>query len=284
MEDITEKYGSEDKSGPVIEISAKPAESQQSVPFGEAKPFRGFNFPEDNGSQSSSSAMAKSSFSIPTFPAPFPLPAAPINAYQADSRTTPKVAAFNWNVPGLNTETNSFSVPTTSSARPDIYIGAAHNLSSGGFGQTAPAPSGASGQDGDDDEGEPIMETEKAIRDEDDKDDIVCDCRCRLLRYDTGKGDKGEAEWTDMGIGAFIVTQCKETGKKRMLVRNSVGAIMFNAAFYKGMSIGRRGNNMLSFGAVVDESGVLRKFLLKLSVTEIETVLKALLAAIDSEV
>lgn len=127
------------------------------------------------------------------------------------------------------------------------------------------------------------MEAEKVLRNEDDKDDIICDCPCKLLRHDDGKGEKGEAEWTDVGKGTFRVTKCRDTGKKRMLVRNSVGKIIFNAAFYKGMMIGRRGNNMLSFGAVVDESGVLRKFLLKLKVTDIDIVLTAMQAAIDSQ-
>jgi hypothetical protein len=287
--DISEKYRFEEKPAPAIQNSEKsepPAGSQPLAPFVEGKTFTGFNFPKGNESQSS--------ISVPTtngnFFLGFPAPVAPINGFQTDNSATPKaVAAFNWNVPGLNTETKSFSVPTTSSAQPPFSFGggasiAASSLSSGGFGSTATAMSEPSGQDGDDDESEPIMEAEKVLRDEDDKDDIICDCPCKLLRHDSGKGEKGEAEWTDVGKGTFIVTQCRETGKKRMLVRNSVGKIMFNAAFYKGMVIGRRGNNMLSFGAVVDESGVLRKFLLKLKVTEIETVLTALLAAIDSQV
>ena len=289
MGDISEKYKSDEKTTPATQNSVKPdapSENRPSVPFSESKTFTGFNFPKGNESLSSSSATATSS----NFFSGFSAPIAPINASQAGSSTTPKpVAAFNWNVPGLNTETKSFSVPSTSSARPPFSFGggastAASSLSSGGFGATPTAASGPSGQDGDDDEGEPIMEAEKVLRDEDDKDDIICECPCKLLRHDSGKGEKGEAEWTDVGKGSFIVTKCRETGKKRMLIRNSVGKIMFNAAFYKGMAVGRRGNNMLSFGAVVDESGVLKKFLLKLKVTDIETVLAAMLAAIDSQV
>jgi hypothetical protein len=282
--DISEKYRFEEKPAPAIQNSVKPessAGSQPLAPFAEGKTFAGLNFPKGN----EQSVTATSGNFFPGFPTPVA-----INGFQTDSSATPKaVAAFNWNVPGLNAETKSFSVPTTSSARPPFSFGsststAASSLSSGGFGTTVPAPSEPSGQDEGDDEGEPIMEAEKVLRDEDDKDDIICDCPCKLLRHDNGKGEKGEAEWTDVGKGMFIVTQCRETGKRRMLIRNSVGKIMFNAGFYKGMVIGRRGNNMLSFGAVVDESGILRKFLLKLKVTEIETVLTAMLAAIGSQV
>ena len=134
--------------------------------------------------------------------------------------------------------------------------------------------------DGDEEEGEPIMEAEKALRNEDDKDDILCDCPCKLLRFDGGKGDGGKGEWTDVGKGNFRITKCPETQKQRMLVRNTVGRITFNAAFYKGMKVTRYSKVMLSFGVVIDASGPLRNFLLKLKDTDIDSVSSIMEAAI----
>ena len=89
-------------------------------------------------------------------------------------------------------------------------------------------------------------------------------------------------EWIDVGKGNFRVTKCSVTGKQRMLVRNSVGKITFNAAFYKGMNIKRFSKDKLSFGVVVDDSGLLRNFILKLKDCDIEGVLAAMQAAIGS--
>ena len=197
------------------------------------------------------------------------------------------VAAFNWNVPGLSAESKS-----TSATMPSFTFGGGNNIaaptsnaSSGGFGGfSMPVAAGSSAEvaNGDEEEGEPIMEAEKVLRNEDDKDDIICDCTCKLLRFDKDKGEDGKGEWIDVGKGNFRVTKCSVTGKQRMLVRNSVGKITFNAAFYKGMNIKRFSKDKLSFGVVVDDSGLLRNFILKLKDCDIEGVLTAMQAAIGS--
>lgn len=169
----------------------------------------------------------------------------------------------------------NFSVPAVNFGAPAVNFGApAVN-----FG-TPVSGFEAARVDGDEEEGEPILEAEKALRNEDDKDDILCDCPCKLLRFDGGKGDGGKGEWTDVGKGNFRITKCPETQKQRMLVRNTVGRITFNAAFYKGMKVTRYSKVMLSFGVVIDPSGPLRNFLLKLKDTDIDSVCSIMEAAI----
>ena len=150
---------------------------------------------------------------------------------------------------------------------------AAQSISSDGI-----TPAGGEGEE---EEGEPIMEAEKVLRNEDDKDEIICDCNCKLFRFDSGKGDAGKGEWIDVGKGVFRVTKCTESGKQRMLVRNSVGKIIFNAAFYKGMKVEQKSKGMLSFGVVTDQSGNLRNFLLKVKDVDVEVVLKSMQSAIS---
>ena len=195
---------------------------------------------------------------------------------------------FNWSVPGLSTALKSSTAPAMSFSVPSFSIpsntaisSSIHNSASEpqGFGSSAATPSTG---DADDEDGEPIMEAEKVLRNEDDKDDIICDCNCKLHRYDTGKGDDGKGEWIDVGKGIFRVTKCTESGKQRMLVRNSVGKIIFNAAFYKGMKIDKKSKGMLSFGVVTDASGGLKTFLLKVKETDVAVVYSSMQSAIAS--
>ena len=103
-----------------------------------------------------------------------------------------------------------------------------------------------------------------------------------MLFRSTGKGDDGKGEWIDVGKGIFRVTKCTESGKQRMLVRNSVGKIIFNAAFYKGMKIDKKSKGMLSFGVVTDASGGLKTFLLKVKETDVAVVYSSMQSAIAS--
>ena len=58
-----------------------------------------------------------------------------------------------------------------------------------------------------------------------------------------------------------------------MLIRNSVGKIVFNAGFYKGM---------ITFGAVVDASGVLKNFMLKVKPEDCDSVMNTIHKAVAS--
>lgn len=218
----------------------------------------------------------------------FSMPAAPLST--TDDKT-PKVAV-NWSVPGLSTEAKSSTAPfavapisfggsafPSFSAAPAVAPGGFPTGFTSGFGGGFPAAAPVADA-GDEEEGEPILEAEKILRNDADKDEIIAECNCKLHRFDTGKGDNGKGEWIDVGKGTFRVTKCTVTGKQRMLVRNSVGKIIFNAAFYKGMKVERKSPGKFSFGVVTDESGALRTFLLTVKSTDDGTIFTALQSAI----
>lgn len=203
------------------------------------------------------------------------------------------VSMMNWELPGLRSGAITTSLPSSSLPQSAFSFSGGNTITptapfggflAGGFGGSSVHMSATdvTKVNDDEEEGEPIMEAEKALRNEDDKDDILCDCPCKLLRFDSDKGDGGKGEWTDVGKGIFRVTKCPESNKQRMLVRNTVGRITFNAAFYRGMKITRYSKVMLSFGVVVDPSGPLRNFLLKLKDTDIDSVCTIMEAAIKA--
>ena len=294
--DISKKYSNEEKSIPAIDNVSEGKSSGLNHDSSnwmrpvvcETKAFSGFSSNIASGlNVSSASALSTNSFTG------FSTTLASRDGQLPSTATASKgVAAFNWNVPGLSAESKSSTIASTSASLPAFTFGGGSSLATattstsggafGGFSVPVAAGNSADVANGDDDEGEPIMAAEKVLRHEDDKDDIICDCTCKLLRFDSGKGDNGKGEWVDVGKGNFRVTKDSVTGKQRMLVRNSVGKITFNAAFYKGMKIGRFSKVMLSFGVVVDDSGQLRNFMLKLKDSEIEGVLTSMQAAINS--
>jgi hypothetical protein len=149
----------------------------------------------------------------------------------------------------------------------------------GGVGGAVTAAGGdgdeAGGDGGGDEEGEPMMEPEKVLRNEDDKDEILFEGVCKLFRYSAE-----DKEWKDTGKGTFRVTMDQDTKKRRMLVRNGLGKIIFNAAFFKTMKIERQKKDRLSFAAVVDQSGTLNQFALKLKESEVEKALEIMKATI----
>ena len=67
-----------------------------------------------------------------------------------------------------------------------------------------------------------------------------------------------------------------------MLIRNSVGKIVFNAGFYKGMKVEKTPKGNLTFGAVVDASGILKNFMLKVKTEDCDTVLSTIHKAVAS--
>ena len=67
-----------------------------------------------------------------------------------------------------------------------------------------------------------------------------------------------------------------------MLIRNSVGKIVFNAGFYKGMKVEKTPKGMITFGAVVDASGVLKNFMLKVKPEDCDSVMNTIHKAVAS--
>lgn len=140
----------------------------------------------------------------------------------------------------------------------------------------APLAGGAPAEeeDGGDDEGEPILPPEKVLRNADDTDEILLEVPCKLHSY-----SKEDQEWKDIGKGTFRLTS-DPSQKKRMLVRNTMGRITFNAAFYKNMKIdkvkgGLRFNAFVSVvtdvkaGTAVTE---LKSFMIKLKEGDVDGV------------
>jgi hypothetical protein len=134
---------------------------------------------------------------------------------------------------------------------------------------------------GDDDEGEPILEPEKVHRNADDTDEILHEVKCKLFSY-----SKEDNEWKDIGLGSFRITKDASAGginnKKRMLVRNPIGKITLNASFFSKMKI-ERVKKGLRFSVVVavesskpNTSEVrteLRSYMLQLSSGDVQTTL-----------
>jgi hypothetical protein len=120
------------------------------------------------------------------------------------------------------------------------------------------------------------MEPEKVLRHPDDKDEKLIECASKLWRFDS---TSGAGEWIDVGKGTFSITKCTQTNQQRMLIRNTVGKIVFNAAFYKGMTVNKTPKNMMTFAAVVDASGP-KKFMLKVKDTDTDPVHNKMKAAI----
>ena len=67
-----------------------------------------------------------------------------------------------------------------------------------------------------------------------------------------------------------------------MLIRNSVGKIVFNAGFYQGMKVEKTPKGMITFGAVVDASGVLKNFMLKVKPEDCDSVMNTIHKAVAS--
>jgi hypothetical protein len=88
------------------------------------------------------------------------------------------------------------------------------------------------GGEGGDDEGEPILEPEKVLRNANDTDEILHEVPCKLYGYSVA-----DKEWKDTGKGTFRITRDVKTNKQRMLVRNQIGRINFNASFFSGMKV-----------------------------------------------
>ncbi len=68
---------------------------------------------------------------------------------------------------------------------------------------------------------------------------------------------KAGNEWKDTGKGSFRVTKAADSNKQRMLVRNPIGKLTFNAGFYKGMKIEKvKGGVKFNAFVVTDEPSI----------------------------
>lgn len=113
---------------------------------------------------------------------------------------------------------------------------------------------GGGGGDAEDGEGgeEPILPVEKAIRRDDDKEEILLETECKLQIFKApDDAPSGPKQWKDLVNGILRITRDPDTRKQRLIVRNIVGRILFNAAIYKGMIV-RKVGKKIQFLAVVD--------------------------------
>jgi len=230
-------------------VAAKPA----AAPAAAASPFSNFAFPAAPPAVAPAAKPA----------APLPTPAAFTGFGGAASAAAPaKLGDFKFGAApaapaaGGFGSTISFGAPAPAAAanKDSATASFLNSFAStappafGGFGAPAvaggttvtpaltggPFGSGAGEEDGEggDDEGEPILEPEKVLRNSNDTDEILHEVPCKLYGYSTA-----DKEWKDTGKGTFRITRDAKTQKQRMLVRNQIGRINFNAAFFAGMKV-----------------------------------------------
>lgn len=225
-------------------------------------------------------------------------------------------AGFSWGNKGKEAggigNNNAFALPPNSVASlPLPTFGlkapAASTASTGGFGfgfgAPVPAPAATSasfgapvlasasgGGDDDDDEGEPILEPEVVLRDENDKDEILFQADCSLRRMDMKAEPK--PEWKDLGKGSLRVTHDPTTGVRRILVREkSMGKVTLNASFFSAQKFDKVGKASIRFPAVVpntdaeaaEGSTSLNTFLIKTKESDTDNAIAALVSARDSK-
>jgi hypothetical protein len=139
----------------------------------------------------------------------------------------------------------------------------------------APAPAVAAAAE--EEEGEEIMAPEVVHRNENDDDEILHEVDCKLFRF-----NKAHKEWMDAGKGKFRVSKGKDTGKKRILLRNMTGRIMINAFFYKDMSFTKLGKNGIRFLLVIDDSGEPKMLMIKVKQENLESTLSFLQSCVPT--
>eukprot|EP01038_Epipyxis_sp_PR26KG_P004241 gene4241-6020_t len=106
------------------------------------------------------------------------------------------------------------------------------------------------GDDDGDEEGEPMLPPEIVLKNDNDLDTILHDVPCKLFRLDVESN-----EWKDNGKGNFRITQSNDssTKKQRMLIRNPIGKIIFNASFFGTMKVAEVKNGLRFSAVVADE-------------------------------
>lgn len=142
----------------------------------------------------------------------------------------------------------------------------------------------------DDDEGEPILEPEKVLKNKDDSDIILHEVPCKLYRFDSKYQDCDKEgvpvgpikpQWIDRGKGSFRVTKDSTTFKHRMIIRDAIGKITFNAAFYKNMKFDIQQNKSIKFLALIDSNKGMENFMIKLKEKDVDVTHKILLKSLS---
>lgn len=216
-------------------------------------------------------------------PAPVPVPAF------ATTPTTSNGFSFSFpsfpstTTPSTTAASSNFSFPTSfgnNAEKKDTTSSSAFSFATT-LPQTQVAADDGEGGGGDDDEGEPILPPEKILKNENDTDDILLEVPCKLFGFNLQ-----EKEWKDSGKGSFRVTKDVNSGKRRMIVRNTMGKITFNAAFYKDMKIDQVKGGIKFFAVVADATDdkktELKNFMIKLKDFDISRV-KSFLESIIKE-
>ncbi len=135
------------------------------------------------------------------------------------------------NIFGTNSS-NIFNVNTTSA---NLFASNSNSINTG-----------AGDGDGDGDGEEiPILEPEKVLKNSDDTDEILVESSCKLLKF-----NKETKEWLDLGKGVFRVTLNPTDKKRRILIRNTIGKVILNISFYKGMKFQISKNQKSGIGSI----------------------------------
>jgi hypothetical protein len=233
-------------SGFSFSFNKPPADSNSNATDSKPAPFS-FNLPTATPSSSLSTGF---SFSTTTTsekkdaPAPFSFSNSSLSQPSAFSASTAGGFSFN--------SSQSFAFPGASST-------------------TEANKGGDEEGEGDEDAGEPILEPEKILKNENDTDEILLEVPCKLLGF-----NKDEKEWKDSGKGNLRITKDPATQKKRILVRNTMGKITLNTSFYKDMKIDSVKGGIKFFAVVANPSDAqkteLKAFMLKLKDGDIQHV------------
>lgn len=136
---------------------------------------------------------------------------------------------------GSRSQPFSFNPPTSTSTSSSGNLFGAGSGNAGGGGTTE-----------EDDEAEPELAPEIAQKNAQDNDTVQFEANCKLFRL-----NQENKEWRDTGKGTFRVTRSND-GKLRMLIRNQLGKITFNASFFKSMQLTKNeSKGTIQFSAVV---------------------------------
>jgi hypothetical protein len=152
--------------------------------------------------------------------------------------------------------------------------GTSSHVTGTGFTSAVPARFGEDDEGDDGNEGEPILPPEKILRNEDDKDEQLYEVPCKLFRLNTES-----KEWGDLGSANLRITRTHDTGRKRLIVRNTMGKPLVNAYFYKNQKFETVKRNNIKFSAYVAEEGAspsLKQFLVRVKEKDLDNTVKEL--------
>jgi hypothetical protein len=171
------------------------------------------------------------------------------SAFSASSDSA-ATAGFSWGaVPSTSTtQAASFSLANNSTETlPAPSFGL---IPAAGGASAFPVSTNSTSVENGEEDGEPLLEPELALRNEADKDIILYETDCLLKRLDTKAEPK--PEWVDIGKGALRITSDPDTGKKRILIREKVmGNITLNVSFFPTQTFIKNGKRRVQFPAMV---------------------------------